>query len=410
MRVLSILSFIIAILLILTGVSILYISEMNKGTKPISGIEIYKKPIYEEKNETQEEEKNETKHTVFVEEATATWCINCPNVAKAIHELYESKEYNFYYVTMIIDTNKVAEKRLKEDYNIYGYPTVFIDGGYKVVSGDKPKVNFANAIREAERREVPDISITVWISYNNETSTLETTVFIENKENYSYSGTLRVYLTEKISRWINRHKTSTGEGVYYHFGFIDFITNENIEIEGKKSKTINVSKKLTDFFVSDIEPEDIAVVAALFRSDYVKKYSYPDDKKGEFNAYYTDAVAMAELVEKFNAPPMVSIAYPEIGRVNIFKISLFKTFFGTTYIVGKSTILVNATDDRGIDRVQFYIDDKLVYEDKEEPFEYSFRKIGLIKHLIRKHNIKVVAYDIDGKYSSTYIDAITLFL
>ena len=44
-------------------------------------------------------------HTVFIEEGTATWCESCPVVAEILHELYDSGEYSFYYVSMVEDGN-----------------------------------------------------------------------------------------------------------------------------------------------------------------------------------------------------------------------------------------------------------------------------------------------------------------
>ena len=82
------------------------------------------------------EEEVDFVHTVFVEEGTATWCSNCPTVSGYIHELYTSEDYRFYYVSMIDDKNTKAEDRLDE-YNIIGYPTVFIDGGY-TLCGSSP--------------------------------------------------------------------------------------------------------------------------------------------------------------------------------------------------------------------------------------------------------------------------------
>ena len=233
MRSLSIIIaiFVLAILII-SAISVVYL--IGDSEDFICEITIYK-PEYRSPNQPDEPDDGpgipggeELKHTVFIEEGTATWCINCPNVAQVIHDLYESGDYNFYYVSLIDDKNEVAQKRLKDDYSIYGYPTVFIDGGYKIVSGEKAKSEFANAIRSAESRDVPKLKISVEISYNNVTGELETKVLIENNEDYIYDGTLKVYLTEKISRWVNRHKTGDGEIVQYHFGFLDFIIDKNV--------------------------------------------------------------------------------------------------------------------------------------------------------------------------------------
>ena len=350
------------------------------------------------------------KHTVFIEEGTATWCVNCPNAAKAIQELYESGDYNFYYVTMIDDKNDVAQKRLKEGYNIEAYPTLFIDGGYKVIPGED-KSEFIGGIRDAESRDVPDIEVSVSVSYDNDTDELETSVLIENHENYTYDGTLRVYLTEKVSRWVNRFTTYDGELVPHHFGFLDFVINQEIGIGGNSNDTFKDKRKLSEFSVSDIAPDEIVVFAVVFNSHSVEKDSYPPTKRtGKFDAHYADAASSAELVEGGNSPPIVGVDSPEFERVNLFGKPLFHTYFGSTYLIGKTTIKATAEDDKEVVKVEFYIDDKLVYEDNEAPYEYSFKKIDMFKHLFRKHTIKIVAYDEEGRTSSTYFDAFTVLL
>ena len=41
-------------------------------------------------------------HTVFVEEATAQWCPYCPAMAEALNGIYESNDYPFYFVALIL--------------------------------------------------------------------------------------------------------------------------------------------------------------------------------------------------------------------------------------------------------------------------------------------------------------------
>ena len=74
-------------------------------------------------------------HTVFVEEATATWCPYCPVMADSLNSIYESDDYPYYFVALIADQVEKAYDYLKGDYNLYGYPTAFFDGGKKVLVG-----------------------------------------------------------------------------------------------------------------------------------------------------------------------------------------------------------------------------------------------------------------------------------
>lgn len=67
----------------------------------------------------------------------------------------------------------------------------------------------------------------------------------------------------------------------------------------------------------------------------------------------------------------------------------------TSILIGPSQITVEAIDDVGIQRVEFYIDDILKQIDYEEPYSWTW-SIGILQH-----NLKAVAYDISGHQNST---------
>ena len=218
-------------------------------------------------NNGEQDQFKEFVHTVFIEEGTGTWCKNCPNVAGILHELYESGDYNFYYVSMIEDKNTKAKERLEDDYNIYGYPTAFIDGGYKVISsGLEPKSVFADAIEDAESREVPEIRVTVEAIYNNNTEKLTTNVLVESNESDNYDGHLRVYLTEKVSQWVNPFKADDGKTKPYHFGFLDYIIDKDISMDVKGNLT-----ETKEIDLSGLDSEEVIIIAVVFSSESVKK-------------------------------------------------------------------------------------------------------------------------------------------
>jgi hypothetical protein len=76
-------------------------------------------------------------HTVLVEEATATWCQYCPDMAHALYAIYESEDYPFYFVALVDDKNPDAAQR-NDEFNIAGYPTAIFDGGRRVYVGGNP--------------------------------------------------------------------------------------------------------------------------------------------------------------------------------------------------------------------------------------------------------------------------------
>jgi len=105
-------------------------------------------------------------HTVFVEEGTATWCPYCPAMANALHTAYETGDYPFYFVAMVDDKNEEAASRLRDEYNITGFPSAFVDGGYRVLVGgyDNPNI-YINQIKAAGIRKVPALNLSVNVAY-----------------------------------------------------------------------------------------------------------------------------------------------------------------------------------------------------------------------------------------------------
>jgi len=79
-------------------------------------------------------------------------------------------------------------------------------------------------------------------------------------------------------------------------------------------------------------------------------------------------------------------------------------FHKTTVLIGRTKIVAEAYDDTGIEKVEFLIDGNLVSEDTEEPYEYSFRKVKLLKRFVRKHTLTVIAYDNEEKIGTKSIE------
>jgi hypothetical protein len=342
----------------------------------------------------------EYSHKVFVEEGSFTNCLYCPLVAKMLYELYTSDNYDFYYVTLV-RTNEKAADRLDNEYNLYGLPTVYVDGGYKVfMGGTYKKSEYAQAIQEAKNRNVPEIQLSVTAEYDNNTQTLTSNVFVTNKEDETYDGRLRVYLTEKISRW------SGPGGEPYHFGFHDYILNQEISVDANKNVSFEDIKD-----ISDLDPENLMVIAVVFNSEKKQGYSDPANNRNPFDAYYADAADGAELVEGGNLPPSVGFSLPELRKLHMLGRPLFESIFHkNTVIIGKTKIVANAEDDTGIEKVEFYINGILAGEDTEKPYEYSFNKVESSKRLIQKLTLSVIAYDAEGKNASSSIEVIGVML
>jgi len=416
-RSVKIFTFLIVLVLLLSSFIILSDIEL-KSVENVNNNKNNDNPKNdEEKNNTDEPNNNDDNtpkdidysHTVFIEEGTGTWCEYCPFVSEILYEIYKSKNQNFYYISMIEDKVELANKRLYDDYNIRGFPTVFIDGGYKVLSGGgNEKSEYIDAINAAESRNTPQLRINVSSEYDENTTILSTKIIIKSNETKEYDGRLRVYLTEIQSRWKNEFDDGTRP---YHYSFIDYIINKNVKIQGNKNLTLSDERKITEFSTSDLDPEELMIFAVIFNSESIKSDSFPDSQKyGEFNAHYADAADAAKILPGGNLPPTVGISAPITGRIHLWGKEIFKTLRKNTILIGRSKITVNTDDEDGIEKVEFYIDDNLKITDYNPPYEYSFNKVNLFKRCLGKHNLKVIAYDNKGKTDTATMDVITIFL
>jgi glutaredoxin len=338
----------------------------------------------------------EAVHTVFIEEATATSCQYCPNVGNILENLEASKEYRFYYVSLVDDKNSKAADRLNNDYNKYADPTVFIDGGYKVILGGKnPESQYAQAIREAENRPAPSIRVTVTAEYKNSTDEVLTKVLVENKEDKTYSGRLRVYLVDIISPQWNDYN-----GKKYQNTFLDFILNEDISIPAKENDTFSKS-----WDVSNLDYENLKIIAVVFNSEAKLGYANPPNQN-RFDAYYADAANATDVAEQKNPSPEVGITSHQNGKIylndKLFLKFLYKNkLLKNTILIGKATIKAYAKDDSKIEKVEFYLDNDLVATLTSEPYEWKWTKTT-----IGRHTLKVIAYDDTGKTSTDSMDVI----
>ena len=129
---------------------------------------------------------DEFSHTVFVEEGTATWCHNCPDMAEVLHTVYASGDYPFYYVALIDDKSPGAPERLINDYNRLGFPTAFFDGGYEVLIGsDTTEQECRDAIESCGQADVHELNITLSVEYIGD-GDLQIDIHITNDEDFPY--------------------------------------------------------------------------------------------------------------------------------------------------------------------------------------------------------------------------------
>jgi hypothetical protein len=231
-------------------------------------------------------------HTMFVELGTELPCPNCHVAREALHKIYTSNDYPFYYVSLVDFVDTAAINRI-DDYNIWGYPTVWFDGGYKVELGSFPECEayYRQDITDCGARVVPNIDINltaIWLG----DAQINITVNVLNHESASYDGHLRVYVTEVESA---RGWNDT-EGNPYTFPLLDYAFNQDIVISSSGAWTNSLiwdGHDYTDaqgYDFSNIQYGNLEVIAAVFNSQINQGYSDPPNGN-PFDAYYVDDAA-----------------------------------------------------------------------------------------------------------------------
>jgi hypothetical protein len=327
---------------------------------------------------------------VFVELGTKIVCSECPKISVIMNDLYKSGNYPFYYVSLPLDNPKALE-RLTE-YNILGYPTVYIDGGYTVLVGSKiQKSDFEKNITSAAARRTPKIFVNTSAHWNNQTNLITVNIVATNQETSAYSGRLRVYITEIIS-------TKWQGGTPQHFSFLDFLMNQDIQIPG--SGDISFTKTMN---ASGLDPEDLMIFTVIFNAEKHTGYSQSPDKN-PFEAQYVDAVSATQVIQGGNLPPEVGIQNPSVKYFHRFGKPVRKTMTGKTVLLGRTTVVASPHDDSKIVKVEFYVNTKLMATVTQEPYEWSWHTFT-----IGKRSISVKAYDDSGKATVASI-AVTAFM
>jgi len=337
-------------------------------------------------------------HAVFCELGVDSQSQESSAVDKILHSIYLSGDYPFYYVTMTSDKFEVAKQRLENDYNIYGYPTCFFDGGNGTLYGLRDGSEYEDKITAAGRRDVPDISIEVfanWIQCPCQIG-LFVEAYVTNSEVEQYKGRLAVYIAEINSRW------SDDNGIPYHFGFMGYAINEYISIDAYGEHYSSGYWNPPAYGFEDIlekDMENIIAIAVLFNETPHTSYAYPPDKN-PFNAYYVDAVA-TDRVFDVDLLPIAKITSPVDGTIYFFGREIARTGSNKAIAIGKISIDAYADDDIGIKKVEFYVDDELKQTDAAPPYSWLWDE-----STVGKHAVKAVAYDTAGNKASDDIDIV----
>ena len=348
-------------------------------------------------------EETETYSPVFCEFATGTTCKYCPKIGSILYNIYDEGKYPISVVSLIYDRNSKAKKRLTDDYNVLGFPTVFLNGGEKVIYGsDYSKSQVESIIASLAKQRKPDLGLTLSMSWDENTSLLHTEVSVTNNESKVYDGILRVYLVEANSRWYDY------DGKPYRFAFLDYTLDTPLSIKSGENKNFSSDWNASKY--KPVDKDNLVATAVVFSQGSTKMYADPPQDTHDFSAHQVDAMVMQRVGEG-NLPPQVGFSSPKKGKVNLHSKPLVWSLLGNTWVIGKTDVSVLVNDDGDSIKLEFYVDNSLkqTVQDtgKMENKEYTFALHG---PLFGKHTLKVKALDNEGKTSETRMAVKTFIL
>ena len=219
----------------------------------------------------------------------------------------------------------------------------------------------------------------------------------------SWSNISRPLSHHSEDDWLNKWRKTPFEsmplGDKYFIRFknsrhIDFADSDIYKLlndsEGqlRNNETINISKEL-----------------ALRFFDLYLKNMYD----GRYNEGYADSLCrnnsiVTDIIWDEKLTVDVSISKPQRGYLYVFNTSFLPLFLGKTIVVGEVSVEVEVESLVGVDKVGFYIDDILKYEDFTSPYSWIWDEFA-----VGKYEIKVVAYDNQGNFATDELEVWRFF-
>ena len=110
-------------------------------------------------------------------------------------------------------------------------------------------------------------------------------------------------------------------------------------------------------------------------------------------------VSVTNNEEEDFTPPQLSVEKPQKGYIYFGDREIAKSPFGNTaIIIGKVTIQADASDESGIEKVEFMVCGELLHTATEEPYEYTY------DGTFGGHTLQVIAYDRAGNTAENVIN------
>jgi hypothetical protein len=285
------------------------------GIFVLSGLGASATTHYQEKIDNETNSNERATHTVLGEYGTATWCGYCRYAHGALKALYNEGQLDFYYITYVCDKNSIGYNYCISHYNLYGYPTVWWDGGRDVDVGASSipaaKSTYASSINSCGSQSVKDVEISLSVNWLGGTN-MQVDCTVKNNEGTTYDGTIQVAICEKVS---SRGWVDTG-GQTYTMAFLDWAFKEPLAISSGGTWSDSMTWDGTSHGYSTVTPGNTIVIAAAYNDEWHQGYSYPPSTN-PFDAYYVDECVAAEPGGSSNNPPETpTITGPTNGGVD----------------------------------------------------------------------------------------------
>jgi glutaredoxin len=221
-------------------------------------------------------------HAVFAEYASTTTCGYCPATSAALYAIYQSGDYPFYYVSLVANKNTPAAGRCGH-YNARYVPSVFIDGGFKNITGGAQETTYRSLIRQCGERTVHSLGIEISATGSGD-GKIQLTVKVKNNGSFFYLGGLITYITEITSRW------NDASGHPYHYACLDVPIKRPLVLLPKGSRTFTVTWDGAANGFDTINDENIMIISSVCHWMPHQEAGYENSK---FTAFYVDQTAGA---------------------------------------------------------------------------------------------------------------------
>jgi hypothetical protein len=227
---------------------------------------------------------------MFAELGTELPCSNCHIAREALHKVYTSNDYPFYYVTLVDFVDTAAIDRIDE-YNLYGYPRLVRWWLSSQVGGFQNRSILSPDLTDCGARAISNIDVNLTATWLGDAQ-IDLDITVLNYESSSYNGHIHVYVTE-VESTMGWNDTV---GHPYTFPLLDYAFNQDISIASGGTWTGSLIWDGHDHYdgqgndFGNIQFGNLEVIAAVFNSEVHQGFSDPPSGN-PFYAYYVDDAA-----------------------------------------------------------------------------------------------------------------------